>query len=189
MNAGQHAFGVVPEGSRLPGRARGLLRPLDEQHFLVDTINRLQRTDEWKNTAVVVLYDDSDGWYDHVMGPIVSQSNTPDDTLSGPGACGTARAGAYQDRCGYGPRQPLLVISPFAKRNFVDGTVTDQSSVLRFVEDNWGLGRIGNQSFDALAGPLNDMFNFDSHDGQGRRLFLDPTTGKPVSPTEAKRRR
>jgi phospholipase C len=167
----------------------GYSSPLDEQHFLVDTINRLQHTDEWKSTAVVVLYDDSDGWYDHVMGPIVSQSNTPDDTLSGPGACGTARPGAYQDRCGYGPRQPLLVISPFAKRNFVDGTVTDQSSVLRFVEDNWALGRVGNQSFDALAGPLNNMFNFDSHDGQGRRLFLDPTTGKPVSPEEAKRRR
>jgi len=52
--------------------------------------------------------------------------------------------GGYQTRCGYGPRQPLLVISPFAKRNFVDHTVTDQSSVLRFIEDNWETGRIGN---------------------------------------------
>lgn len=46
-------------------------------------------------------------------------------------------AGGYQDRCGYGPRQPLLVISPYAKVNFVDHTITDQSSILRFVEDNW----------------------------------------------------
>ena len=58
----------------------------------------------------------------------------------------------YQTRCGYGPRQPLLVISPFAKRNFVDHTVTDQSSVLRFIEDNWETGRIGNFSFDTKAG-------------------------------------
>ena len=42
-----------------------------------------------------------------------------------------------QGRCGYGPRQPLLVISPWARHNFVDHTVTDRSSIIRFVEDNW----------------------------------------------------
>jgi phospholipase C len=54
--------------------------------------------------------------------------------------------------------------------------ITDQSSILRFIEDNWKLGRIGNQSFDALAGSLDNMFDF-SH-GQDGRLILDPVTGK-----------
>jgi phospholipase C len=154
----------------------GYSDPLDEQTFLVDTLNRLQHTPEWKDTAVVIAYDDSDGWYDHQIGPIVMHSASADDALSGTGLCGTPAAGAYLDRCGYGPRQPLLVISPFAKTNFVDHTVTDQSSILRFIEDNWSLGRIGNQSFDALAGPLDNMFDFNNK-GPSHKLFLDPATG------------
>ena len=55
----------------------GYSSPLDEQRFLVETINRLQKTPDWKNTAVVIAYDDSDGWYDHQMSPIVNQSNDP----------------------------------------------------------------------------------------------------------------
>ena len=94
------------------------------------------------------------------------------------GQCGTPKAGAYLDRCGYGPRQPLLVISPYARSNFVDHTITDQSSILRFIEDNWGLGRIGNQSFDAEAGPLTSLFDFGH--AQSHKLFLDPTTGEPT---------
>jgi phospholipase C len=156
----------------------GYSDPLDEQHFLVDTINRLENTRFWKNTAVIIAYDDSDGWYDHVIGPIVSQSNSAQDALTDTGSCGTAKAGAYEDRCGYGPRLPLLVISPYSRVNFVDNSVTDQSSILRFVEDNWSLGRIGDQSFDALAGSLDNMFNF-SHGGQAGSLFLNPATGEP----------
>jgi phospholipase C len=76
-------------------------------------------------------------------------------------------------------RQPLLVISPFAKKNFVDHSLTDQSSVLRFIEDNWGTGRIGNGSFDELAGSLLTMFDFDDRASGDRRLLLDETTGQP----------
>jgi phospholipase C len=159
----------------------GYSDPLDEQRFLVDTINHLERLPQWKNTAVVIAYDDSDGWYDHQMSPIVSQSASADDALTGTGMCGTPKAGAYLDRCGYGPRQPLLVISPFARVNSVDHTITDQSSILRFIEDNWNLGRIGNQSFDAEAGTLDNLFNFrGGGDDQARRLFLDPSTGQPT---------
>lgn len=89
--------------------------------------------------AIIITYDDSDGWYDHVMSPIVNQSNTDDDALTGNGNCGIAANGAYQGRCGYGPRLPLLIISPFAKENFVDHSITDQSSILRFIDDNWNL--------------------------------------------------
>jgi phospholipase C len=82
-----------------------------------------------------------------------------------------------EGRCGYGPRLPLLVISPYARENFVDHTLTDQSSIIRFIEDNWGLDRIGNGSFDALAGSLDNMFDFANHGFGARRLLLDPSTG------------
>ncbi|MGZ3427663.1 MAG: phospholipase C [Polyangia bacterium] len=157
----------------------GYSDPLDEQAFLVETINRLQRSPEWDETAVIIAYDDSDGWYDHVMGPIVMPSSTVADALTGPGACGVAARGSIGGRCGYGPRLPLLVVSPFARINSVDHSLTDQSSILRFIEDNWQLGRIGDHSFDALAGSLENLFDFDrSH--RAPRLFLDPTTGQPA---------
>jgi phospholipase C len=158
----------------------GYSSPVLEQQFMVDTINRLEQSREWDSTAVVIAYDDSDGWYDHQMSPIVNGSQTAADALSGPGTCGSnPPSGGYQGRCGYGPRLPLLVISPFAKSNFVDGTTTDQSSITRFIEDNWSTGRIGDSSFDAKAGSLDNMFSFH-HGDEGSRLFLDPNTGEPV---------
>jgi phospholipase C len=159
--------------------------PLAEQQFVVDTINRLQDTRAWKSTAVIIAYDDSDGWYDHQMGPIVNQSMdpladglTPDPSNPANRLCGftpSRVSGGFQDRCGYGPRLPLLVISPYAKTNFVDHSVTDQSSILRFIEDNWSTGRIGNSSFDEKAGTLDNLFNFGHRNRH--RLFLDPDTG------------
>jgi phospholipase C len=155
----------------------GYSSPLLEQQFLVETINRLQKSSEWREMAIIISYDDSDGWYDHVMPPIVSQSNTSQDALTGTD-CGQAKAGEFQGRCGYGPRLPLVVISPYARRNFVDNTLTDQSSILRFIEDNWNLGQIGNQSFDVRAGTLTNMFDFGGpHRG---RLILDSTTGQVI---------
>jgi len=166
----------------------GYSSPLDEQRFLVETLNRLQKTPDWKSTAVVISYDDSDGWYDHQMSPIVNQSNDPaHDALTNTSTCGTNAnriAGGYQDRCGYGPRLPLIVVSPYAKANFVDHTTTDQSSILRFIEDNWNTGRVGNFSFDQKAGSLNNLFAFSDKskgDSNGQQnLFLDPATGQPA---------
>jgi phospholipase C len=164
----------------------GYSDPLAEQTFLVTTINRLQQLPEWSEMAIFLTWDDSDGWYDHVMPPIVSTSNTPADALTGPsmvgrvpsGDCGVPMPGAYPGRCGYGPRLPLLVISPFARSDFVDHSITDMTSILRFIEDNWNLGRIGDQSFDARAGSLLGMFDFDAP--RPRRLELDPATGMKV---------
>ena len=167
----------------------GYSNPLDEQTFLVNLTNFLEKQPTWKSTAIVVLYDDSDGWYDHQMGPIVNQSTGANDALTGTGFCGTAAIALpgvdpgnthALGRCGYGPRQPLLIISPWAKENFVDHTVTDQTSVLRFVEDNWLAGqRIGQGSFDSIASPLNQMFDFTAPRENGR-LFLNPTAGEPL---------
>jgi phospholipase C len=169
----------------------GYSDPLDEQAFVTTVINFLQQTREWESTAVVINYDDSDGWYDHQLGAIVNPSTTAADAISGPGQCGAGTDAALpgpsgaahaQGRCGYGPRLPYLVISPYAKVNYVDHTMIDQSSTIRFVEDNWlGGERIGNGSFDAYAGSINNMFDF-SHPQQGP-LFLNTSTGEPAAPT------
>jgi phospholipase C len=69
----------------------GYSDPLDEQRFLVQVINALQKSPEWADTAVVILYDDSDGWYDHQMPPVVNASfSKAVDTLNGSGVCDTS---------------------------------------------------------------------------------------------------
>lgn len=170
----------------------GYSNPLDEQTFVVNVINFLQQRADWASTAVVIMYDDSDGWYDHQMSPIVNQSNGAADALTGAGLCGSSAASTALPgvdpanahalgRCGYGPRQPLLVVSPWARTNFVDHSITDQSSVLRFIEDNWLDGKRIQGSFDAVAGRINGMFDFSQDNDQGNLLILDPNTGEPVS--------
>ncbi len=154
--------------------------PLDEQDFLVSTINHLQTLRSWRSTAVVITCDESDGWYDHVMPPILNDSQSAQDDLTGPGICGTAAPlDGFQDRCGYGPRIPELVISPYSRVNFVSHALSAQSSIIRFVEKNWELGNIGGGSFDTRSGSIAAMFNF--HHAAAGKLFLDPTTGEPVA--------
>jgi phospholipase C len=68
------------------------------------------------------------------------------------------------------------VISPYAKQNYVDHRATDQSSILRFIEDNWSLGRIGGDSSDVKAGRLNGMFDFDDNQ-RAPRLILNIANG------------
>lgn len=150
----------------------GYSDPLSEQNFIVNLINQVQQSPVWASTAIIITYDDSDGWYDHVMPPIVSPSATTADGITGvlgsTGSCGTPLAGASPARCGHGTRVPLLVISPYANPNAVDHTLTDQTSAMNFIEQNWSLGYIdgptapanGQGSFDRNAGTLLNMFNF-----------------------------
>jgi phospholipase C len=166
----------------------GYSDPLDEQAFLIKILNDLQQRPEWKNTAVFLTWDDSDGWYDHLMGPIVNSSVGPEEVLNGDGICGdgtsilpgiSPKNRHALGRCGYGPRLPLLAISPWAKRNHVDSTVTDMTSVLRFIEDVFLDGRrIGQGSFDAISGPLNHLFDFAGPPNL-TPLLLDEKTGQP----------
>ena len=164
----------------------GYSDPIDEQAFVVNTINFLEGLPTWSSTAVVIMYDDSDGWYDHQMPPIVNQSQSAgNDALTGAGLCGAATpvltgitGKTAQGRCGYGPRLPMVVVSPYAKQNFVDHTLTDQTSVIRFVEDNWlGGERIGNGSFDSIANSIANMFSFTKIRTNGT-LLLNPVTGE-----------
>ncbi len=172
--------------------------PLLEQTSIVNAVNAIEQSPFWRDTAIMITYDDSDGWYDHVAGPIVNFSQDPNnDAISGNPATGTGACGkpgpgvtiTIQDRCGFGTRLPFLLISPYAKRNYVDHSLNDTTSILRFIEYNWSTGTIGDpQSFDVLAsGTILGMFDFDYNHGDdrgadSRRLILDPTTGEPVDP-------
>ena len=171
----------------------GYSSPLDEQVFIADTINQLEKSKFWDRTAVIIEYDDSDGWYDHQIGPIIIHSQASGaggeqgDALSGPNSCGSSSTGLQaQGRCGYGPRLPFLVISPWAKTNFVDHTVTDQSSAIAFIEQNWGLPFVSPAagsnpgSYDQYAGPIANMFDFTQKkdDVRKHKVFIDPTTGE-----------
>lgn len=117
-----------------------------------------------------------------MFSPIINQSQTARDALTGPGLCGSnvnKVAGGCQARCGYGTRLPSLIVSPWAKENYVDHGVTDQTSIIRFIEDNWQIGRMGDSSFDALAGDISGMFDFNKG-CLAPPLILDPNTGEVV---------
>jgi phospholipase C len=163
----------------------GYSDPIDEQKFIVDTINFLSQRSDWASTAVVINYDDSDGWYDHQLGQIVNASQTSADGMTGTGQCGSVAPqldginGSHaQGRCGYGPRLPMMVISAYARQNYVDHTMTDQSSILRFIEDNWlGGERIGHGSFDTVANSIASMMNFVQPNTCRRFVLLDDNSG------------
>jgi phospholipase C len=165
----------------------GYSDPLDEQAFVVRVINAVQQSGDWKDTAVIIAYDDSDGWYDHQAPPRTNASTGTTDAVDGAGLCkgrvtlpGLDGKTPAQGRCGLGPRLPLLVVSPWARQNAVDHSVTDQSSITRFIEDNWLSGkRIGGGSSDAHAGRLDGMFDFFLPRLFERKLILDETTGQP----------
>lgn len=161
---------IKPPGyqDRHPGNSN----PLDAQFFIVETVNKLMTLPEWDDMAILIAWDDSDGWYDHVMPPIINKSATDFDFL-----CGETSDGPG-GRCGYGPRLPFIVVSPYAKENFVSSALKDQTSITRFIEDNWlGGERLTDISFDNKANSLLDMFDFSAR--RTDKLFLDPMTGQP----------
>ena len=132
----------------------GYSNPIDEQHFLVNTINQIEQSKYWKSTAIVITYDDSDGWYDHQVMPVVNGSDTSADTPF----CSSVpiTLDHWTTRCGYGQRLPMLVISPWTRTNYVSHNLTDTTSIVRFIEDNWLRGqRLGGGSYDAIAGSLD----------------------------------
>ena len=174
----------------------GYSNPLDEQAGTVELINFLEQQPDWKSTAVIITWDDSDGWYDHVAAKVTSPSfDSEADRLDGPGKCGSGmpplgvKGEPVNGRCGPGTRLPFLVISPWARANYVDHTQVSLASVVRFIEDNWLHGaRIGGGSFDATAGSLQGMFDF-AGTGNTAALLLDPQTGTPMAaqPAESAR--
>ncbi|WP_409192239.1 phospholipase C [Bradyrhizobium sp. RDM4] len=178
----------------------GYSDPLDEQIGSVELINFLQKQPEWRETAVIITYDDSDGWYDHqYVAPKSASYDPAADQVNGPGLCGLGpqkqpapnglNGKPVNGRCGPGTRVPFIVVSPYARANFVSHSYISQASVVRFIEDNWLHGkRLGGGSFDATTGSIMDLFDFDQdhrHDFRTDALFLDPTAGTVmVSPPD-----
>ncbi|HSJ50969.1 MAG TPA: alkaline phosphatase family protein [Actinomycetota bacterium] len=109
------------------------------EHWTTQVLNALMESQSWNETAVFLTWDDYGGFYDHVPPPQV-------------------------DVLGFGIRAPMLVISPYAKHGHVSHELGEFSSVVRFIEDNWGLPQLAER--DRMATPLFDAFDFDSAPGR-----------------------
>jgi phospholipase C len=160
----------------------GYSDPLDEQTFLVNQINAIEKSKYWSSTAIVVTYDDSDGWYDHAAPDITNGSH--DGTIDAAICTSAAVTIGDNARCGYSQRLPLVVISPWTRTNYVSGNLTNTASVVKFIEDNWLHGESIPGSFDQSSGSLDapggvlDFFTFPHL----KPVILDPATGAVAGP-------
>jgi phospholipase C len=100
---------------------------------IAELIEKIEQSPVWSSTAVIVTYDENGGFWDHVPPPKV-------------------------DRWGPGVRVPAVIISPFAKRGFVDHTFYDTTSILKLIEVRFGLTPLGER--DAKANDLTAAFDF-----------------------------
>ncbi|MEI9929218.1 MAG: alkaline phosphatase family protein [Rhizomicrobium sp.] len=123
---------------------------------------------------MIITYDDSDGWYDHSYATPTSASYSTADLLNGTATCGTGtqKNGVsglpVNGRCGPGVRVPFIVISKYAKRNYVSHTPITQASVVKFIEDNWLAGaRLGGGSFDDSTGQHRGSVRLFGSEGAG----------------------
>jgi phospholipase C len=101
--------------------------------WVASIVNAVGESEYWKSSAIVVLWDDWGGFYDHVPPPF------------------------YDDHGGLGFRFPMIVISPYVKAH-VDHTQYETASVLKFIEDNWGLSTLGQE--DERATSIGEAFDF-----------------------------
>ena len=156
--------------------------PLDEQQWIVNTVNQIEQSKYWSSTAIVITYDDSDGWYDHQAPKLLNGSdNSAIDTAMCEAT--PVRVGSGSGRCGYSQRLPMIVISPYTRDNYVSNNLTDTTSVVKFIEQNWLHGQTIPGSFDATSGSLDARgglldFNTRPH---FQPLILNPTTGAVVT--------
>jgi phospholipase C len=104
------------------------------QQFVRVMLQSLMASDAWSNSAFMITYDDWGGWYDHVPPPQV-------------------------DEYGYGFRVPALLVSPYAKKGFIDSTELDFTSILKFIEENWSLEPLAER--DKNANNILNAFDFD----------------------------
>ncbi len=105
------------------------------ERFIRALVTALMRSDAWDSSAFMWTYDDWGGWYDHVKPPQV-------------------------DEFGYGFRAPTLMVSSYARQGYVDSTTLDFTSMLAFIEYNWGLEPLADR--DANAEIFLDAFDFES---------------------------
>ncbi|OIQ71250.1 phospholipase C 2 precursor [mine drainage metagenome] len=98
-----------------------------------DIIRHIENSSIWKDSVIIVTYDENGGFWDHTAPPV-------------------------KDRWGPGLRVPTIIISPFAKRGFVDHTEYDTTSILKFIETRFGLEPLGSR--DAGASNLSNSLEF-----------------------------
>ena len=116
------------------------------ENWTVEMVNKIMRSKYWKNTAIFLTYDDFGGFYDHVPPP-------------------------HYDIMGFGPRVPLLIISPWAKQGYIDSTEYELVSPLKFIEDTWGLDCMTPR--DCAASNMYNAFDFESETPpKDRKLVL-----------------
>ena len=117
------------------------------ENWTVRHINAIMRSPYWKNTAIVLTWDDFGGFYDHVPPP-------------------------HYDIMGLGPRVPLLIISPWAQQGYIDSTTYEFSSVLKFIETMFGLECMTQR--DCQADNMTGAFDFSEPPADDRKLLLEP---------------
>ena len=118
--------------------------------YSASIINALMQGPAWEKTALFFMYDEHGGYYDHVPPPAaIAPDNIPPNTEPGD------EPGGFD---WYGFRVPALVISPFAKKDYVSHVVHDHTSVLKFLETKFNLGALTYR--DANADDLLDCFDF-----------------------------
>jgi acid phosphatase len=101
-----------------------------------DIIDKIRKSPLWASTVIIVTYDDFGGFWDHVAPP------------------GKDKGG---DRWGPGTRVPAIIISPFARKHFVDHTIYDTTAILRLIEERYGLEPLGGER--KFPGSRNDLRN------------------------------
>lgn len=123
---------IIPSGSNdlHPGNDRAISVGVG---FIDTLVHDLQTSPAWSTTALIVTFDTAGGWYDHVPPP-------------------------HLDAQGLGPRVPMLVISPYAKKGYVSHVQMDHVSILKFIQWNWRLNSLNARN--ALSGDMLDMFQF-----------------------------
>jgi phospholipase C len=134
------------------------------QQFVAGVIDSLFKSPDWSSSAFFLTYDEHGGYFDHVAPP---RAVAPDD-IAPMLRPGDTVAGFDQ----YGVRVPAVVVSPFSRPHFVSHDVFDHTSILRFVEERFGLPALTKR--DAAADPMTDLFNFE------RPAFLHPPTLRPA---------
>lgn len=129
------------------------------QRFVKTIIQELMRSSSWESSAFLLTYDDWGGWYDHVVPTQV-------------------------DEYGYGPRVPALLVSPYAKAGYVDNTELDFTSILKFIENNWGVAALSSR--DAKANSFSNAFDFSQKPREPQFLPLTREVSSPVIASPAK---
>ncbi|MFZ1995572.1 MAG: alkaline phosphatase family protein, partial [Solirubrobacteraceae bacterium] len=123
------------------------------ERFVAKVVEALMHSPSWKHTAFFLTYDEHGGYYDHVPPP---RAIKPDNIAPIPVPGDPPLAPGGYDR--YGFRVPTVVVSPWARANYVSNVVQDHTSITAFIEHKWNLPAMTFR--DANAHPMTDYFDF-----------------------------